>query len=88
MAEEADAATAAWREEMAVATTESDGGGQPANRAGDEVLQILLAARQQCLRDPAARDALLQLHAWGLAAAVAASATTVMVRANLYHAHT
>ena len=63
MAEEADAATVAWREEMAVAATEADGGRQPANSAGDEVLQILLAARQQCLRDPAARDALLQLHA-------------------------
>ena len=63
MAEEADAATVAWREEMAVAATEADGAGQQATRADDEVLPILLATRQQCLRDPAARDALLQLHA-------------------------
>ena len=48
---------------MAVGDTEANGAGQPAIRADDEVLQILLATRQQCLRDPAARDALLQLHA-------------------------
>ena len=62
MAEEADAATAAWREEMGDA-----GGADGARPAGvqedDEVLRILLATRKQCLRDPAARHALLQLHA-------------------------
>ena len=62
MAEEADAATAAWREEMGDA-----GGADGARPAGaqedDEVLRILLATRMQCLRDPAARHALLQLHA-------------------------
>jgi hypothetical protein len=63
MAEEADAATAAWRKEMGVGATGANGAGQPVIRADDEVLQILLATRQQCLRDLAARAALLQLHA-------------------------
>jgi hypothetical protein len=62
-AEEADAATAAWREEMAVGDAEANGAGQQGIRDNDEVLKILLATRQQCLRDPEARAALLQLHA-------------------------
>ena len=61
MADEADAATVAWREEMAAAAAEP--GRVQQAQADDEVLQILLATRQQCLRDPAARAALLQLHA-------------------------
>ena len=48
---------------MGVGHAEANGEGQPGGRGDDEVLQILLATRQQCLRDPAARDALLQLHA-------------------------
>jgi hypothetical protein len=34
-----------------------------ASQGDEEVLRILLATRQQCLRDPEARRARLQLHA-------------------------
>ena len=63
MADEADAATALWREEMVAAASSGTTGPGQQVQADDEVLQILLATRQQCLRDPAARAALLQLHA-------------------------
>jgi hypothetical protein len=61
MAAEANEATAAW-----CGTLWHDGGDGSALAAdgqGDDVLRILLAARQKCLRDPTARHALLQLHA-------------------------
>jgi hypothetical protein len=62
LAAEADAAAAAWRGGMGL-----DGDGDSAMAAAsqddEEVLRILLATRQQCIRDPEARRALLQLHA-------------------------
>ena len=61
MADEADAATAVWREEMAAAAV-APGGAQQL-QADDEVLPILLATRQQRLHNPEARVALRRLHA-------------------------
>jgi len=62
LAAEANAATAAWCEEMG--HDGGDGSALSADGQGDdEVLRILLSTRQKCLRDPTARHALLQLHA-------------------------
>ena len=61
MAAETNAATAAWCEEMG--HDGGDGSALAADGQGDDVLRILLAARQKCLRDPAARHALMQVHA-------------------------